>query len=197
MTGALRTRLAWGAAGRLVAARPSRPPVEAHLVRRILVVLPTEEAALRAAWRVVEAFAAPVVPVVVGEAVAFVPDAYAGAVVRVGPDVLDWRGLPARALRDRLWAPGLDVAIGLGDPSDLAGAVLVGASPAAFRVGIDAPETAGWYDLALGAATADPPGELLARLGQIRPPRVSLGPPRAPRPPPRAPGREPGARSGV
>ncbi len=197
MIEALKTHLGWQAARRLVAARARRLPAEAHLVQRILVVLPTDEAALRAAWRMVEALGAPVVPVVVGDAVAFVPDAFAGAVVRVGRDVLDWRGLPTAAVRARLWAPGLDVAIALGDPSALAGAVLVGASPAGFRVGIDAPETAGWYDLALGAATADPPGELLARLGQIRPSLVPLRRAALPRVAPKVSEREPGARSGV
>jgi hypothetical protein len=171
---AVRHGLGWHAARRLVAARAPRPPVAAEDVRRVLVVLPAEETALRAAWRFVVALAAPVVPVVAGEALAFVPDAFAGAVVRLGRDALDWRGVPNRATRERLWAPGLDVAVTLGPPDELAGAVLVGASPAGLRVGVDAVETAGFYDLALGASTAGPAGELLARLGQIRPSLVPL-----------------------
>lgn len=52
--------------------------------------------------------------------------------------------------------------------------VLVGASPAARRLGIGAPHAAGFYDLAVGADTRDLAAELLARLRQITPPVVPL-----------------------
>ncbi|HEX8385236.1 MAG TPA: hypothetical protein VF576_03575 [Rubricoccaceae bacterium] len=174
MTEAFRRRAGWDAARRLVAARAAREPAVASAVRRALVVLPAEEGALRAAWRFVAGLAVPVIPVIAGESLAFVPDAYAGLVVRLGRDALDWRGLPKRSLRGWLWTPDLDVAVMLGPPDDLAGAVLVGAAPVGLRLGVDNPDTPGFYDLALGAGTSDPPGELLARLAQIRPPLVPL-----------------------
>ena len=172
-TDALRARIGWHAARRLVAARPAQARVPADRVRRVLVVLPPEEHALRAAWAFVEALGAPVVLAVPSDSVAFVPDAFAGAVVRVGPRETDWRGLPRRAVLVRLWPADLDVAVSLA-PASLAAAVLVGAAPAGLRVGVDTGSAGGFYDLALGADTADVAQALLARLAQIRPSVVPL-----------------------
>ena len=172
MTEAARLWLGWRAVRRLVAVRAPRPAAAAADVRDVLVVLPTDETVLRAVWRLVDAIAARVVLVSAGDAVAFVPDAHAGAVVRT--DALDWRGVPRPALRARLWTPGLDVAIDLSTPGSLVGAALVGGAPAGLRIGVAAPETAACYDLALGADTRDFAGALLDRLRQIRPPLVPL-----------------------
>lgn len=174
MTDALRRRLGWWAARRVVASRSPRRPAAAVSVRRVLVVLPPGVAALRSAWTLVEAIAAPVVPIVSGDAVAFVPDAFAGAVVRIGRDGLNGLGVPGRTVRDRLWTSDLDVAVTLAPPDDLVAAVLVGGAPVGLRIGLDAPDTVGFYDLALGAGTTDPAGCLLVRLGQIRPALVPL-----------------------
>lgn len=170
-TDALRARIGWHAARRLVAARPARARVAADRVRRVLVVLPPDADALRAAWAFVEAVGVPVVLAVPSDSVAFVPDAFAGAVVRVGPRETDWRGLPRRAVLARLWPADLDVAVSLA-PASLVAAVLVGACPVGLRVGVDAGGVAGFFDLALGAETADIPQALLGRLAQIRPPVV-------------------------
>ena len=171
MTEAIRLWLGWRAVRRLVAARARRPVVAASAVRDVLVVLPEGAAALRAAWHFVAGLDARVVLVASGDCVAVVPDAHAGAVVRAD---LDWRGVPRAALRALVWTPGLDVAIDLGPPGALVGAALVGGAPAALRIGVADPATAGCYDLALGAGTADVPAHLLARLAQIRPALVPL-----------------------
>lgn len=177
-TDALRTRIGWHAARRLVAARPVRARVAADRVRRVLVVLPPDADALRAAWAFVEALRAPVLLAVPSDSVAFVPDAFAGSVVRVGPHETDWRGLPRKAVLARLWPSDLDVAVSLAPPTSLVAAVLVGAGPVGLRVGVDTGAAAGgaapFYDLALGAETADISRALLGRLAQIRPPVVPL-----------------------
>ncbi len=174
---ALRTRLGWRAARRLVAARTRRAPVAAERVRRILVVLPGEPDALRASWAFVEALGAPLVLAVSGAALARVPDAYAGNVLRVGPDETTWRGVPRSDVRARLWPSDLDVAVTLAPSDDLIASVLVGAAPAGLRVGTDTPETgsvlpADFFDLVLRSER--PAEALLARLRQITPAVVPL-----------------------
>ena len=156
---ALRARLGWRAARRLVASR------RASAGARVLIVLPAGVSV----QRLVAAIDAPVALAVVGEG-----EAPPGA-VRLDSDALNWRGVPTAATRARLWTPDLGAAVSLA-PDSLAAAVLVGAAPVGLRIGIDAPETVGFYDLALGAATADPAEALLARLRQITPPLVRLAP---------------------
>lgn len=173
---ALRTRLGWRAARRLVAARSPREPAAAARVRRILVVLPSDPQALRRSWALVSALDAPLVLAVVGDGSPKVPDAHAGDVLAVGPDETDWRGLPRASVRSRLWPADLDVAITLAPPDSLRASVLVGASPAALRVGTDSEATAGFFDLALGAGTPRPAEALWERLSQISPAVVPLRP---------------------
>lgn len=174
--GALQLRLGWRAARLLVAARRPRPPARGADVRRTLVVLPSDAAGLPAAWALIKALGAPVVPVSTGNFVASVPDAFAGTVVRLGDP--DWRGLPRRDVLARLWAD-LDVAISLEAPASLAAAVVVGAAPAGLRVGADAPGLEGVFDLAVAVEDLRPgavPEAIRERLAQIRPPLVRWAP---------------------
>ena len=175
MTERLRLWLGWRAARRLAAAR--RPPAARPApVRRALVLLPAEPAALRAAWRFVEALAVPVVPVVVGTALASVPDAFAGTVERLGPAALAWTGVPRRSVLDRLWRE-VDVVVALVPLDTPAVFAAVAACPAALRVGVDGPDSEGALDLAVGgceSGRADVAERLLALLHAVRPPVVPL-----------------------
>jgi hypothetical protein len=149
---AFRSRLGYRAA--LAAVRRRTPVVGpgALLSRRVLVLLPPQEDDLRAAWRFVQALdepAAHLVPALTSGRVPYVPDAFAGHAVAVGEEGLDWRGLPTRAVRERLWTPPPQVALDLNPAFDLAAAYLVGASPAGFRAGLYGAEREPFYDLLL------------------------------------------------
>lgn len=183
MTERLRLWLGWRAAHRLAAAR--RPSAaRPDPVRRALVLLPPEPAALRAGWRFVEALAVPVRTVVVGQALASVPDAFAGTVERLGPDALAWTGVPRPSVLARLWRE-VDVVVALVPLDTPAVFAAVAACPAALRVGVDGSDSEGALDLALGAGVpgrADVAERMIALLRAVRPPVVPLrdAPPRTP-----------------
>ena len=161
-----------------VAARAPRPlaPLDQ---RTLLLVLPDDEAGQRAAWDLVGGLGLPdrhVIPALVGERVAYVPDRFAGAVRVVGPDERDWRRLPNAAARQSLWTQRPDVALNLADPGDLGAALLVGASPAGLRVGRHRPDREPLYDLMIqGAGSAAEAADVLGRLlRQLDPPVLPL-----------------------
>ena len=148
----LRQRLGYRAA--LRAARGRQPVIETRplVERRVLALLPPEERDLRAAWRFLKTVDVPrsrMVVAVTAGAVAYAPDAFAGSVATVGDKERDWRGLPRRALAQKLWAPGPHVALDLSPAFDLTAAYLVGASPARFRIGLYSEAGEPFYDLLL------------------------------------------------
>ncbi len=173
----IREALARRAAFAAVAARRPRVLATRPEARTLLVVLPTDEPGQRAAWSLIVRLDLPdsqVIPVVVGGPVAYAPDRFAGHVEVVGADEYDWRRLPRRAVAERLWARSPDVALNLADTGDLAAAVLVGASPAAVRIGRHDAEVETFYDLMISGDDGDPAGAVGRLLVQLDPPVLPL-----------------------
>ena len=179
MTGGLRRRLARREVrAALAARRPGPLPADPRQRRVLLVLPPADEAgdaggspvgggARRAAWALIDALDLPdrqLVPVVVGERLGPLPDRFAGAVRLVGPDDHDWRRLPSRPARRAVWSAAPDVAVHLAG-SDLGPALIVGASPAAVRVGVHAPEREAFYDLMV--QPEPDPAQTVAALGRL------------------------------
>ena len=132
--------------------------LEAVAVRRVvsartpslLVALAPDEDQQRAAWAFLgDLDLAPknVRAVVMGDRVAYAPDAFAGHVQTLGESTQDWRRLPRRAAVAAIWNPSPGVALHLADSGDLSAAYLVGASPASVRVGPHTPADEPFYDL--------------------------------------------------
>jgi hypothetical protein len=146
----LKNHLAWRRALKLVRNRPVRPWHPDPSLRRVLLVLPAAEVDARPAWRFVNRlglkpeFTLPVVPT--GE-IAYAPVEYLGRVVSLHASDLGRTGLPKKAFRQRVWEFDPDIALALTTPVNLPAAVLVGASPAAFRVGFSAPDIDPFFDL--------------------------------------------------
>ena len=161
-----------------LAARRARPLPPDPRRRTVLVALPGGEDALRQAWALLDAFDvvdSQVAPVRAGEGLGYVPDRWAGGVRVIGPDEYDWRRLPSRHARHALWTQRPDLALNLAEPSDLGAALLVGASPAAVRVGVHARDREPFYDLMVRAEPADAIAALGRLLRRLDPP---LLPPR-------------------
>jgi len=122
--------------------------------RRVLVVLPPGEEAMRSAWRFLRRLTIGrdhLTPVVLAEGVAYVPDAWVGAVIAIGEKERDWRGLPRPAVAQALWGQRPAVALSLVPAFELGAAYLVGASPAALRIGFHTPEAEPFFDLLFAA----------------------------------------------
>lgn len=171
-----RAALARRAALAAVAARRSRPLPDPVERRTLLLVLPADEDAQRSAWRLVDRLALDdrqLTPVVMGDQVAYAPDRFAGRVETVGDGERDWRRLPRRATAERLWAQNPDVALDLVD-GDLAAAFLVGASPAAVRIGRHRPEAERFYDLMVAGDPDDPAAAVGRLLAQLDPPVLAF-----------------------
>ncbi len=174
----VRERLALAQAARAVrrrTARVWRGPLQA---RRLLVVLPDGEAALHAAWTVVrETGVAPerVVPVALVGPVAYIPDGYVGRVRLLGPGDRNRLGVPRRAIAQAIWVEEPDVAIDLSTRFNAAAAFLVGASPAALRVGFYNARAEPFYDL-LVAPGAEGGADAVGRyLSALDPPALPFG----------------------
>lgn len=140
--------------------------------RMALVVLPETREDAEAAWSALESLGLGperIVPVAL-DAVAYVPDRYAGRIL-IAPRAGLLR-LPAPDSRATAWAAPPDVAINLLDPRDPAGALLVGGSPAALRVGYADRRAESFYDLLVGAPgeSSPDPGTVARALAQLRPP---------------------------
>ena len=88
--------------------------------------------------------------------VPYVPDRYASRILSAAPSGL--LRLPSAADRAAAWDAGPDVAINLLPPRDPSGALLVGASPAAIRVGYADRRAEPFYDLLIGAPGEARPG---------------------------------------
>ena len=104
--------------------------------------------------------------------IGYTPDRWAGAVRHVGPGERDWRRLPSARARAGVWGPGPDVALNLAPPSDLGAALLVGASPAALRVGVHDPDRESFYDLMIRQPPGDPVASVERLLRRLDPPIV-------------------------
>lgn len=176
MIGRLREALARRAALAAVAARQPRPLPDRPESRRLLLVLPADEPGQRAAWALVDRLALAddhVFPVVFGDRIAYAPDRFAGGVPVMGSSDLDWRGLVRTSVAEAIWARRPDVALSLADVSDLGAAVLVGASPAAVRIGRYGPDVERFYDLMI-AGGDDAAGAVGRFLAQLDPPVLPL-----------------------
>lgn len=161
--------------GRRVARPWARDPAE----RRVLVVLPSGSEDAHEAWRFVSSLGLPaarLTPVVLTGEVTFVPAEYISRLVRLDDEHIGSLGLPKPAFAARVWDPSPDVAFSLAPTFDLAAAYLVGASPAAFRVGVYDEEAEPFFDLmvASGAGIGSAFASLRAALARIEPPVLPL-----------------------
>ena len=162
-----------------------RPPSDAP---RLLVVLPTELDALKAAWRFMAQVDVPpsrITPVSRSGTIVYAPADYVGKVELLEQKKdFDRRGLIKEKRVEALWKTAQpDIAICLTSEFDLAAAHLIGASPAAVRVGLDDVEGRSdeFYDLAVRTVTTyDSTVASLARyLRQIQPSIVPMKPEQA------------------
>ncbi|MEO0560401.1 MAG: hypothetical protein AAF170_19715 [Bacteroidota bacterium] len=170
---AFRERMGRRALHAAVRSRTARTLPANPASRSVLVLLPDDEAGLRATWPFVETLDLPLsnlTCVVVSERVAYAPDRFAGSVQRIAPGDLDWRGLPRAEALAPLQGTA-DVAINLSDPDGLAAAFLVGTSSAAIRIGQHSDTAEPFYDLMLaGTESASELVEALRRaLARIAP----------------------------
>lgn len=179
MFDAVKAKLAHRRALKQVERRTARPWTEDPAARRVLVVLPTGEEA-REAWRFVKSLglsARKVIPVVLaGEVTTYVPAEFISRVIRLEDDDTNLIGLPKQDFAQRVWKENPDVALCLAPTFDIASAVLVGASPAPFRVGFYDDEADPFFDLmvAPGPSSTSTYAALLEALRRISPPVLAL-----------------------
>ncbi|MEL7360820.1 MAG: hypothetical protein AAFN13_01995 [Bacteroidota bacterium] len=144
--------------------------------RKVLVVLPDEDDAVRSVWRFLKRLDVPsanVIPVSRGGHVVYAPDDFIGRVRVLQPN--EYRrvtGLPKAAQAASLWAEGPEVALSLRHPFDLNAAFLVGASPASFRIGFHDPLAEPFFDFMLA-----PTSDLDAALAALERYLVGVSPP--------------------
>jgi hypothetical protein len=146
----VREGLAWHRAHTLLKKRKPRawhsPPSE----RRVLVVLPAAERHARIAWQFVESLHLDpnrTLPVVPTAEIAFSPISFLGKVKPLDPGDVNRLGLPRSEFLRAVWQFEPEIALCLTSPFDLASAVLVGASPAAFRAGLSDERGEPFFDL--------------------------------------------------
>lgn len=145
----------------------------------LLVALTSDEAQQRTAWGLLNDLDLPpseISVVVMGDRVAYAPDAFAGHVKTLGESEQDWRGLPKRSEVEALWARTPDVALHLSDRDDLGAAYLVGASPASVRIGPYDLDNEPFYDLMVfdDGDVASRVAALRHVLSQVTPPVLPL-----------------------
>jgi hypothetical protein len=168
MFAGLRQRWAWRAALGRVRRRTPRPWHPDPTLRRVLLVLPADYATAKPAWRLVERLALPqeqALAVLSGVDVGAVPVAYLSRVRPLTDQEIGRIGLPKREVLREVWAFDPDVAIDLAGPDDLAAALLVGASSAAFRIGPASPALEPFFELMV--AFSDDPGAPAHALEQV------------------------------
>lgn len=158
-------------------ARPWHPDPRA---RRLLVVVPPGEEAGRAAWAFLARLDLPpeqLLAVQLGADVGAVAAPYMPRVrVFERPEAERAYRLPPKALRREAWGFEPDVALSLAPGLDLVAMALVGASPAAFRIGLATEGAEPFFELMVGAA--DVPAavrQLEAVLDRLEPPVLQLG----------------------
>jgi hypothetical protein len=181
MFDAVKAKLAWRGALKQVQRRDVHPWTKGPAERRVLVVLPTGEEA-REAWRFVKSLGLAgrrVIPIVLaGEVTTYVPAEYISHVIRLEDDDTNLVGLPKREFTQRVWKEQPDVALCLAPTFDIASAVLVGASPAPFRVGFYEDEADPFFDLMVtpSASSTSSYAALREALRRISPPVLALDP---------------------
>ena len=152
---------------------------------RVLVVLPSELEALKAAWRFMAQVDVPpsrITPVSRSGTIVYAPADYVGKVELLEQKKdFDRRGLIKQKRIEQLWKTAQpDISICLTSEFDLAAAHLIGASPAAIRVGIDDQEGRSdeFYDLAVRTSTeyGSTIEALIRYLRKIEPPIVPMKP---------------------
>ncbi|MEM8557953.1 MAG: hypothetical protein AAGG50_09025 [Bacteroidota bacterium] len=121
--------------------------------RKVMVVLPDEDDAVRSVWRFIRRLDLPsanVIPVSRGGHVVYAPDDFIGSVRVLQPnDYRRFTRLPKANAAAALWGEGPEVALSLRVPFDLNAAYLVGASPARFRIGFHDPHAEPFFDFML------------------------------------------------
>lgn len=143
--------------------------------RSILVALSPDEATLRTAWAFLldlDLRPSEIHAVLLGDRVAYAPDAFAGHVQTLGESSHDWRRFPKRSAFEAIWSRTPTVALHLADADDLAAAVLVGASPASVRIGPHIPDQEPFYDLMV-----EDGGDVASRVVALRRALVQIDPP--------------------
>lgn len=158
MIDAVRNALALRAARRALRGRQAEPMGDRPEQRRALVVLPETREATETTWTMLDALGLDperVLPVAVGT-VSYVPDRYAGRILVAVPRGL--LRLPSESHRAAAWGERSTVAINLLAPRDPIGALIVGASPAALRVGFADRKAEPFYDLLVGSPDGSAPG---------------------------------------
>ncbi len=178
MLDGLRLGAALRAVARAVAGRSMPAPLPPLAARRLLVVLPAH--AGRDVWAFLSRVALPPGQVkLIALGATSPPDRFAGAVDVVADDARDWRRLPSRAVLSAAHGFRPDVAINLAAPDDPAARLLVGASPAAVRIGRHETASESSYDLLVPEAS-DAGGPDVARLARLlarlTPPLLPLEP---------------------
>lgn len=179
MFDAAKAKLARRSALKQVERRTARPWTEDPAARRVLVVLPTGEEA-REAWRFVKSLGLTtrhLIPVVLaGEVTTYVPAEFISRVIRLEADDTNLIGLPKQDFTQRVWTENPDVAICLASSFDIASAVLIGASPAPFRVGFYDDEADPFFDLMVAPSSSSTSSyEALAEaLRRISPPVLAF-----------------------
>jgi hypothetical protein len=176
-------RWAWHRALKLVKKRAPRTWVADPSQRRVLLVLPDAEESARYAWRFIAKLSLdpertlPVIPI--GK-VTFAPVEYLGRVRTLQPSDVGRLGLPKKSLLREVWEFEPDIGICLSSPFALAPAVIVGASPAAFRAGFFAEGAEPFFDLLAGGADVEARLNALGQaLSQIEPPILAASAPPA------------------
>lgn len=152
----LRENLAWRRARKLLARRGARQWRANPADRRVLILLPSEERLARPAWEFIESLnlnPAHTLPIAPHVEVAFAPARLVRRVKPMGPDHVGRLGLPKKAFLREVWSFEPDVALCLASPFELGGAVLIGASPAAFRVGFFDERAEEFFDLMVGVSS--------------------------------------------
>jgi hypothetical protein len=173
----IRENLARRRALKRVSKRKSRVWQADPSARRLLLVLPADERMAKSAWKFVASLGVdpdrtlPVVPT--GE-IAYAPVEYIGRVRSLNKADIGRLGLPRRQFLKDVWSFDPDVAISLAAADDLAAALIAGASPAAFRIGMHRDNMEAFFDLMVS-----PEGgievavrALASTLGRLRPPII-------------------------
>jgi hypothetical protein len=181
MLDAIKSKLARRRALKLVEQRTVRSWAPDPAERRALVVLPAEEIEAKEVWRFLKALGIPprqVTPVVPSSLVAYAPADFIGRVKRMDEKALTMLGLPRPEFAGDLWKAAPDLALCLTPTLVLAAATLVGASPAAFRIGLYDEVAEPFFDLmvARGESFDSALAALLKTIASVEPPIIAMPP---------------------
>lgn len=181
MFDAVKARLARRSALKQVRRRTVHPWTTDAAHRRVLVVVQTGDEAAHEAWRFVSKLGIPpkrIIPVVLSGQVTHVPAEYITRLIRMDEENRNFIGLPKKDFAQRVWDEAPEVAFALTPAFDIAAAVLVGASPAPFRVGLHSEDAEPFFDLLLatGPSLASSFDTLRETLAHVVPPVLAIEP---------------------